>query len=341
MIAAIYARKSTDERGVNEDQKSVARQIEHAKLYAAQKGWTVNEAHIYLDDGISGAEFLKRPGFINLMNALKPKAPFHALIMSEESRLGREQIQTAFALQQITDAGVRVWFYLTDEERKLDTAMEKIMGALAGFASEMEREKTSQRVHDALRKRAAALQVTGCKVFGYDNVDVLGPTGERLHVVRRINRDEAAIVRRLFERYVAGEGGLATLAKELNGEGVPPPRGHRRGWAPSCIRAMLHRELYRGMVVWNKTQAIMRHGTKTSRKRPEADWLRFDAPDLRIIPEDLWERVHRKIQQGPARLRTHGHWTALRASERGGPAFRVSVEWPRQMCDLRGLIGGL
>ena len=62
--------------------------------------------------------------------------------MSEESRLGREQIQTAYALQQITDAGVHVWFYLNDHERKLDTAMDKIMGSLAGFAAEMEREKS-------------------------------------------------------------------------------------------------------------------------------------------------------------------------------------------------------
>ena len=55
---------------------------------------------------------MKRPGFLRLMNALKPKSPFQVLIMSEESRLGREQIQTAYALQQITDAGVRVFYYL-------------------------------------------------------------------------------------------------------------------------------------------------------------------------------------------------------------------------------------
>lgn len=30
MIAAIYARKSTDQNGMNEDAKSVTRQIEHA-----------------------------------------------------------------------------------------------------------------------------------------------------------------------------------------------------------------------------------------------------------------------------------------------------------------------
>jgi hypothetical protein len=38
---------------------------------------------------------------------------FQVLIMSEESRLGREQIETAYALKQITDAGAQVWFYLT------------------------------------------------------------------------------------------------------------------------------------------------------------------------------------------------------------------------------------
>jgi DNA invertase Pin-like site-specific DNA recombinase len=88
MIAAIYARKSTDQNGIGDEEKSVTRQIEHAKAYAAKKGWAVHDEYIYLDDGISGAEFVKRPGFLRLMNALKPKPPFQILIMSEESRLG-------------------------------------------------------------------------------------------------------------------------------------------------------------------------------------------------------------------------------------------------------------
>jgi DNA invertase Pin-like site-specific DNA recombinase len=41
MIAAIYARKSTEQNGVADEQKSVARQIEHARQYAARKGWAV------------------------------------------------------------------------------------------------------------------------------------------------------------------------------------------------------------------------------------------------------------------------------------------------------------
>ena len=59
MIAAIYARKSTEQTGVADEQKSVARQIEHARAYATRKGWTVDEAHVFVDDGIRGAEFAR------------------------------------------------------------------------------------------------------------------------------------------------------------------------------------------------------------------------------------------------------------------------------------------
>jgi hypothetical protein len=74
---------------------------------AARKGWTVDDACIYVDDGILDAEFTNRPGFVCLMNVLKPRAPFEALVMSEESRLGREAIETAYALKQLVTAGAR------------------------------------------------------------------------------------------------------------------------------------------------------------------------------------------------------------------------------------------
>ena len=74
MIAAIYARKSTDQN-VADEEKSVTRQVDRARAYAAERGCTVADGHVYSDDGISGAEFLKRPGFLALMNALRPRRP--------------------------------------------------------------------------------------------------------------------------------------------------------------------------------------------------------------------------------------------------------------------------
>lgn len=53
MIAAVYCRKSTDQSGISDDQKSMARQLDHARQYAERKGWTVADEHIYVDDGIS------------------------------------------------------------------------------------------------------------------------------------------------------------------------------------------------------------------------------------------------------------------------------------------------
>ena len=55
----------------------------------APQGWTVDDSCIFVDDGISGAEFAARPGFVRLMNALTPRPAFQVLIMSEESRLAR------------------------------------------------------------------------------------------------------------------------------------------------------------------------------------------------------------------------------------------------------------
>src|SRR4029434_8575272 len=124
---------------------------------------------IFIDDGISGAEFANRPGFLRLMNALKPRPPFQVLVMSEESRLGREQIETAYALKQLVQAGVRVFFYLEDRERTLTSPTEKLRMSVSAFADEMERDKARQRTRDAMVRKFEHGYVAGGKVFGYTN----------------------------------------------------------------------------------------------------------------------------------------------------------------------------
>ena len=294
MIAAIYARKSTDEGAKDQDAKSVTRQIENARAYAERKGWTVSPEHIYSDDGISGAEFVKRPGLSRLLNALDQRPrPFDVLVMGEESRLGREQIETSYILKRLTDAGVRVFLYLEDRERTLDSAMDKVMLSLTNFGAELEREKASQRTYDAMLRKAKALHVTGGKVYGYRNVR------EGSGVRRVIEDSEAAVVRRTFQEYADGIG-MLTIAHTLNREGVKPPRG--QGWAPSGIREMLHRPLYRGEVVWNRSQKIVRGGTKSQRKRDKAEWITLPAPELRIVSPEIARQVQERLDRTAALL---------------------------------------
>jgi site-specific DNA recombinase len=299
MIAAIYARKSTEQYGVCDDQRSVARQVEHARQYAERKGWMVDEACVFVDDGISGAEFANRPGFLRLMNTVKPRAPFQVLIMSEESRLGREAIETAYALKQLVTAGVRVFFYLEDRERTLDSPMDKIMLSLTAFADELEREKARQRTYDAMLRKARAGHVTGGRVFGYDNVEILDADGRRHHVERRINEAEAVVVRRIFDLCAAGQG-LRTIAHTLNNDRVPTPsaqQGRPCAWIGTTIRELLYRHLYRGVVVWNKTRKRNAWGLEKRSVRAAADWITIDAPQLRIVTDAQWIAAHGRLEQ--------------------------------------------
>lgn len=312
MQAAIYARKSTDQTGVADEAKSVTRQIDHATAYAGQKGWTVSDAHVYVDDGISGAEFANRPGFLRLMNSLKPRAPFQVLIMSEESRLGREAIETAYALKQLVQAGVRVFFYLEDRERTLDTPTDKIMMSLTAFADELEREKGRQRTYDAMLRKAKAGHVTGGRCFGYDNLRIDG------HVEHVVHEAEAAIVRRIFDLAAAGNG-LKAITKALNAEGVASPRpqqGRPHAWAPSSVREILHREQYRGRRIWNKTRKRDAWGQHHQTDRPEAEWLTVECEPWRIVSDTMWHAAHARIR---ARREAYDRW---KRGEGGAPDGR-------------------
>ena len=304
MTVAIYARKSTDQTGMADEQKSVTRQIDHARQYAAKKGWTVAESRDLCGRRHQRRGVCKPPGFLRLMNALKPRAPFQVLVMSEESRLGREAIETAYALKQLVQAGVRVFFYLEDRERTLDSPTDKIMMSLTAFADELEREKARQRTYDAMQRKAKAGHVTGGRVFGYDNVEIVGANGQRSHVERRINEAEAAVVRQIFERSAAGAG-LTRIAKDLNAAGALTPRpqqGRPAGWAASTVREVLLRALYRGEIVWNQSRKRDTWGRSQRSERPEASWLRVPAPELRIVSPDLWAASQRERSKREAQL---------------------------------------
>lgn len=86
---------------------------------------------------------------------------------------------------------MQVWCYLDDRQRTIDSPSEKAMLELQGMADELEREKARQRTYDAMVRKARAGHVTGGRVFGYDNAEVLDAAGRRSHVERRINEREA------------------------------------------------------------------------------------------------------------------------------------------------------
>jgi DNA invertase Pin-like site-specific DNA recombinase len=314
-VAAIYARKSTDE-AVDDEQKSVARQIDHGRQFGARHGWTVSDDHVFVDDGISGAEFKNRPSFLRLMSALKPRAPFAVLIVSEESRLGRESIETSFVIKQLIQAGVRVFCYLDGgRERRLDSPTDKLMMSLTAFNDEMERDKARQRAYDAGLRKARAGYCTGRRKFGYDRHPIV-VNGLRSHTEWRINPGEADVMRRIFARAFAGAGNQR-ICRELNDDGIKPIDGGT--WSPTTIQNMLTSPMYRGEIVWNMSHARNAWGERKRVDVPPSEWIRIPMPSLRIVDDVTWYGVQQRKRTVTA------HLTAISASRGGARRDRDSA----------------
>ena len=317
-IAAIYARKSTEQSGVADDQKSVARQRENALAFAAEKGWVVPDQHVYTDDAISGAETRKLLNRQRLIDAVATgRASFQVLIMCDASRFSRLDGDEAFGeLKRIAQSGVEIWFYQEGTQFTYGNFAANITGFVRAEVNAEYRRQIGRWTREAMVRKAKAGHVTGGRVFGYDNVEVLGPNGQRSHVERRINKEEAAIVRQIFEMAASGSG-FTAIAKSLNERRAPSPRpqqGRPGGWAPSSVREVLHRPLYRGEVVYYKTKKRNDLGQTQPTNRPAADWISVPAPNLSVVPSELWSAAHAQMDRQRARVHKSPHggvpWSA-------------------------------
>jgi site-specific DNA recombinase len=69
------------------------------------------------------------------------------------------------------------------------------------------------------------------------------------------------------------------------------------GSHPHVIRTALRNPIYIGQVVWNRQKFIRTpEGKRVAQPRPESEWVRVERPELRIIDDDLWQRVQRQVQ---------------------------------------------
>jgi DNA invertase Pin-like site-specific DNA recombinase len=293
MIAAIYARKSTEQYRADADDTSVQRQIANARAFAAQHGWQLRDAHVYADDAVSGAETRKLVNRQRLLDALGAgRAPFQILIMRDASRFSRRDGDEAFGeLKRIAQSGIAIWFYQDAKQFTFGEFGDNVVGFVRAEMNAEFRRQIGKWTREAMVRKAKAGHVTGGRVFGYDNVRVDG------HVERQINPLQADVVRRIFSLSASGVG-YTRIAKLLNEESASAPRpqqGRPAGWSPSSVNEVLHRPLYTGQVVWNKTRKRNAAGQTAVAARPEAEWLRQQNESLRIVSDDEWSAAHTRL----------------------------------------------
>lgn len=66
-----------------------------------------------------------------------------------------------------------------------------------------------------------------------------------------IDPEQAVVVKRIYERFLAGDS-LATIANDLNTDGIPTPSGIGQ-WQRGTIESILTNEKYKGDAILNKT----------------------------------------------------------------------------------------
>jgi site-specific DNA recombinase len=291
--AAIYARFSSE----NQNERSCRDQIDLCATWAEKQG--IEVAASFRDDAISGASTLNRPGLEQLMRAAR-LARFDVVLCEDLDRLARKQADLHRIRDELNFLGIAI---MTVADGNI-TAMH---AGLKGLMSEMFLTDLANKTRRGLRARVAAGASGGGKSYGYDAVP--GKPGE--HV---INEREAAIVRRVFADYLAGQT-PRDIAHALNAEGVPGPRGGI--WNSSTLNGsntrangMLQNRLYIGELVWNRQRFIKdpATGKRVSRPNPESEWLRSDAPDLAIVDRQTFEAVaarkgSRAFSKGPVAAR--------------------------------------
>ncbi|WP_230772178.1 recombinase family protein [Sphingomonas sp. Leaf4] len=279
---AIYARFSSDLQSAN----SAEDQIAMCSARAEREGWEV--AGVYTDIAISGASN-RRPGMTAMLTDAGAGA-FDVVCAEAIDRIARNQADIATIYQRLEFANVRIHTLSEGDVSELHIGLKGTMSAL--FLKDL-----ADKIRRGQRGTVSRGRVPGGLAYGYDVVPAIRPDGELDRGLRRINPEQAAVVLRIYREYSTGRGPKA-IARGLNEDGIPAPRGG--DWRASAIAGsrarglgVLHNPIYAGQYLYNRLH--MRRDPETrrrvSRVNPASERVLVEMPELRIVPQELWQLV--------------------------------------------------
>src|SRR5215471_19834831 len=288
MKVAIYARYSSE----NQRPESIEDQIRGCEELAAERGYSVDPAHIYRDEAKSGAS-RDRSGLEALLAAVRAHE-FQAVLVDDLSRLSRDNHFLLTLYADFRFNGVQI--VSRADSLDSDDHHAKLGFQMRGIVNELYLDDLREKTLRGQKGQKARGFTVGEATYGYRSV----PIGE-IRIDRRgrprpegyrmvIDPSEAQVVLRIFRDFSGGKA-VKALARELNLEEVRGRRKFRRGWAPSTISRILKNEKYIGRWIWNRSET--RRDPKTGRKRkfpkPEGEWHVSHNEELRIVLQEIWD----------------------------------------------------
>ena len=219
---AAYCRVSSD----SEDQlHSFAAQVCYYANYEKQHP-NVELVGIYADEGLSGTSLKNRTELQRLIQDCE-HGKVDRVITKSVSRFARNTHDLLQTVRLLKSLGVTVLF----EEQGIDTAKlnSEMFLTFPGMIAQQESESISGNMRWSYKKRMESGEFNTCKpAFGFELVN-----GELV-----VNKEEAKVIRRIFNYYLQGLG-KQRIAELLNNEGVPTKYGDKK-WYHTAIHYVLN-----------------------------------------------------------------------------------------------------
>ena len=105
MRAAVYARVSTTRQA---QAQGIEQQLDRLRAAVAERGWELDDQHVYRDDGYSGAR-LGRPGLDRLRDHAAV-AELDAVVVAAPDRLARNYVHQVLLIDELAGHGCQVEF---------------------------------------------------------------------------------------------------------------------------------------------------------------------------------------------------------------------------------------
>jgi site-specific DNA recombinase len=292
--AAMYARVSTARQ---EQEKTIASQIEALEREAEAQGLPVPAERRYLDNGVSGTR-LDRPALDALRDAAADGL-LDVVLISSPDRLSRNYVHQQVVLEELNARGVRVHFL---EHSPNERAEDRLLVQMQGVIAEYERAKILERTRRGRLHKVRTGQALPFSQAPYGYAIVRSAAAP--HGVVVIEEVEAAHVRAMYQ-WVVEEGLSARqVAKRLNTRGVRPRRARR--WIPGSVYRILTSSTYVGTATYAKHETIeparprrpgaYRKVVKSSRRtRPPERWFSIPVPAL--IDEAVQHEVRARLTE--------------------------------------------
>lgn len=284
--ACAYIRVSTDKQ----EELSPDAQKRLLIDFAKKNNMSLLAENIYIDNGISGKKADKRPEFMKMIGMAKSKEhPFDIILVWKFSRFARNQEESIVYKSLLKKNHVDV---MSVSEPLIDGPFGTLIERIIEWMDEYYSIRLSGEVLRGMTEKALR--------GGYQSSLPLGYRMNKDTGIPYIYEEEAVIVRKIYNDYIAGHSYLE-IARELNALGYKTKRGAT--FEGRTVEYILSNPFYYGAVRWNRQN----HDNHTIKSI--SDWIIAEGKHEPLIDKETWDLVQHLIalRSKPYKARAAGH----------------------------------